>query len=432
MPRLRMTDLAIKNLKTPPKPEQQDYFDDPAGKGGVRGLLLRHSYGGTKTWRVMVYRNGVSQSFALGRYPVLKLSEARDAAIEFARNYKKTGSPKPAKSPPTFSEVADDYLAKYVNAPTADRDHALRTASVIKQRIDKHLRPKFKHYEFSAIGRAELAELLDEVQENHKRPMAQAVLTIFKSIASWYEVNDNHYRSPVVRKMRRYRSKSREHVLTDAEIRAFWSATGDLGIFGGMCRVLLLTGQRRTKVNMMQWDHIKDGIWDIRKEPGEKGNPGLIKLPQMALDIIEAQPRLKNNPYIFSGLRGRGPFNSIGQYTDLLFELEKTNLPEMRPHTTHDLRRTFRTRLSELEISRDTSERCIGHKVGGDVENTYDRYEYFKEKTEAFQKFADHIAALIIPPPANVVPLTGRRRPQRASIRAVQGGSDVSTHEAPR
>jgi hypothetical protein len=40
---------------------------------------------------------------------------------------------------------------------------------------------------------------------------------------------------------------------------------------------------------------------EVRREPREKGNAGALALPQIALDIIEAQPEIDGNPYVFPG-----------------------------------------------------------------------------------------------------------------------------------
>ncbi len=423
MPRQHMTDLWVRNLKPPPAPQQIDYFGD--GRSSVRGLILRVSYGNTRTWRVMHYTSsGASKTFKLGRYPVMTLAKAREVALEFLRDPKKHTEQR--VGPETFDDVVTKYLTLYV------RKNGLRTAKVIEQRIAKYLTPKFKDFEFGSIRRRDLVELLDDIEAKNGAPMADAMLTVFKGIATWQMSRDEDYRSPIGPHMKRYHTPLRDRVLSDAEIRAFWSATGDLGVYGGMCRVLLLTGQRRTKVATMRWDDIKDGVWEIRTELNEKPNCGSIKLPQMVLDIIEAQPRFKKNPYVFAALRGRGPFNAFGEYAALLEKGMKKILPEMLPHTIHDLRRTFRTRLAKIGIEETLAQRCIGHVVGTKNARRYNHHSFHDEMAVAFQALADHIAALVTPPPANVVRLTGRRRPRRASIRAGMGGSDAPAHDAPR
>ena len=62
----------------------------------------------------------------------------------------------------------------------------------------------------------------------------------------------------------------------------------------------------------MKWDDIRDGVWTIASEEREKGTAGKIKLPHLALALIEAQPQIAGNPYIFAG-RGKTAFNSFSQ-----------------------------------------------------------------------------------------------------------------------
>ena len=72
--KLQLTDLAVDRFK-PVTGKQIDIFDRR-----MPGLVLRVSYGGTKTWRVLYYVGGKAKSFGLGRYPVLTLREARERA----------------------------------------------------------------------------------------------------------------------------------------------------------------------------------------------------------------------------------------------------------------------------------------------------------------------------------------------------------------
>ena len=63
----------------------------------------------------------------------------------------------------------------------------------------------------------------------------------------------------------------------------------------------------------MRWDEFPtSGEWTISKGPREKETGGVLVLPDVALEIIHAQPRLGNNPYVFAG-RGDGPYNGFGK-----------------------------------------------------------------------------------------------------------------------
>lgn len=399
--KVHMTEKWVRDLQPPPKPQQVEYFDDVA-KGGVQGLILRHSYAGARTWAVMYYESGRSRTTKLGRYPVLTLGEAREAARKFLQDPQEAIEQRTPSD--AFDKVVADFLALYV------KKKQLRSAKVIEQRIAKHLTPEFKGREFASIRRRDLSRLLDKIELENGAAMADAILGIFRAIANWVESRDEDYRSPVGKKMKRSDAKPRDRVLSDEELRVFWWATGDLGVFGALARTLLLLGQRRQKVALMKWVDLRGNVWHLATAPREKPNVGRIVLPQMVLDIIEAQPRLNANPYVFAGSRKSGPFNAFGQFAIALEKKMHEQLPDMPGFTIHDLRRTFRTRLSRIGIDREVAERCLGHIIGNQVERTYARHDFNDEMTHAFQALADHVRDIVTPPPANVVSLKSSKR----------------------
>ena len=68
-------------------------------------------------------------------------------------------------------------------------------------------------------------------------------------------------------------------------------------------------GSAEGKVATMKWDDLVDGEWRIPSEPREKSNAGNLRLPQVVLGIVEAQPRMATNPYVFAAGHGNGAFN---------------------------------------------------------------------------------------------------------------------------
>lgn len=406
--RQHMTEKWVRDLDPPPKPQQKEFFDDPA-KGGVRGLVLRVSYAGTKTWATMFYEEGKSRTIKLGRYPILTLAEAREAARKFLQNPKEAIEQRTPSD--SFDRVVLDFLALNV------KKRQLRSAKVIEQRIAKHLAPEFKGREFASIRRRDLSRLLDKIELENGAAMADAVLGIFRQIANWVESRDEDYRSPVGKKMKRADSKPRDRVLNDDELRVFWWATGQLGTFGALARILLLTGQRRQKVALMKWADLRGDVWHLATAPREKPNVGRIALPRLALDIIESQPRLNNNPFVFAGSRKQGEFNSFGQHAIALNKMMREKLPDLPEFTLHDLRRTFRTRLSRIGVDREVAERALGHVIGNAIERVYSRHDFADELTRAFQAMADHVRDIVAPPPANVVNLKNSRRRGIGEIR---------------
>lgn len=81
----------------------------------------------------------------------------------------------------------------------------------------------------------------------------------------------------------------------------------------------------------------------------------------------------------------------------------------LAPWVFHDLRRTFRSLLSRAEVSRDISERVMGHAIPG-VEGVYDKHPYAKEKAVALEALSALIKTILNPPSGdNVVTLKKKK-----------------------
>jgi integrase len=206
---------------------------------------------------------------------------------------------------------------------------------------------------------------------------------------NWYQSRNDDFTSPIVRGMNRYSIKDhqRDRWLGDAEVKALWTACADIGTFGSLVQLLLLTGQRRTKVQTMRWDDMVDGVWTIASEKREKTNAGRIRLPQLALDILAAQPRIAGNPHVFAGRGGR-PFDAFMVRKG---ELDET-LEFAAPWVLHDLRRTARKLMTRAKVRPDVAELALGHSIKG-IQATYDEpQEYGPMVDDAIQRVADEVA----------------------------------------
>jgi integrase len=416
MPKKNITELWLKNLKfekylatddafkhltaeQKAKTKQVDVFDDPA-KGGVPGLFLRLSSGGTKAWRVVWYpkgQKGKARTHGLKRYPIYGLEKARTEAKKFLVD------PEEAireEVQDTFQSVWDNFLKRHA------KDHRSRDQS--DDTIKYHVLPVWKHKRFIDIDRTEVTRLLDKVEDKSGKKQADVVLSILRSVFSWFQKRNANYTSPIVRGMARTNpaDSRRKRKLSDDEIRVLWSVTKTIPKYGPIVRLCLLTAQRRTKIATIKRADIKGDVWTIATEHREKNNAEQIKLPKLALDIISAQPRLNSTDYLFPAGRGLGPFNAFDSCFPVLIERMQEQLPDMPKFVLHDLRRTARSLMGRAGVRREVAERCLGHKVGNQIEQTYDVYEYEIEKTKAFDALANLISAILDPAAApNVIPL---------------------------
>jgi Arm DNA-binding domain len=90
MPAKRITDSFVRNVKIPHKddhPNQLTYLDRM--ERGL-SLVLIVSYGGSKTFRALIYRDGRPHSRKLGTYPTLPVKDARAQARAYWQDPKRT------------------------------------------------------------------------------------------------------------------------------------------------------------------------------------------------------------------------------------------------------------------------------------------------------------------------------------------------------
>jgi integrase len=374
----RFTKIGVERMKAPPKPKR--ILKIHTIDRGL-GLALRVSYHGTKTWRVLYYVDGQPRTKHLGKYPDVSVAEA----YKKARQFDPESASKKAKAG-TFRDVAYDFVRTYVDV------ERLRTRGEIVRCLNKYVYPAWGSRRFFDIGRSDVAKLRDHVREEHGARQANVVLGIVSRLMNWYAANrSDTYASPIVKGMK-YKTGSRDRILSDDELRLVWNACD--GEFGDIVKLLLLTAQRRDKVGSMKWDEVKDGVWTIPSEHREKSNAGSLRLPQLALNIIEARPAVAENPYVFPGRVTGQAFNSYSQGKR---ELD-AKLPKDMPNwTLHDLRRTARSLLARAGINEHVAERVLGHVIPG-VHGTYDRHRYDAEKGHALEALASLVERIINPP----------------------------------
>jgi integrase len=220
---------------------------------------------------------------------------------------------------------------------------------------------------------------------------------------------------------------SRSRRLTDAELFAFWRATGRMKYpVGPAYRMLLLTGLRLNECAKLSWPEVHGDTVIIpasrMKGKNGKAREHLVPLSSAAQEVLASLPRYRGAPFLFSFNAGKRP---VAMATPAKRDLDRRMLRTLKamarrrgedhhavtlPNwTNHDLRRVVRSGLSQLRVPHNVAEAVLAHKPPGIV-GTYDVHEYQDEKREALEAWAQHLASIINPVPAKVIKLRGRRR----------------------
>ena len=150
----------------------------------------------------------------------------------------------------------------------------------------------------------------------------------------------------------------RERVLTDEELRRVWEAAGGFP-YGAIIRLLLATGQRRNEVGGMRWSELdlEGRTWRLPKERTKGNRDHLVPLNDLALQVIEACPRIGDCVF---ATRKETAFAGWSQAKRRLDA--KCGVLDWR---LHDLRRTVATGMQAAGVLPHTVAAVLNHSTAG-------------------------------------------------------------------
>ena len=294
----------------------------------------------------------------------------------------------------TVAGVLDQFVARYV-----EKDAKLRSAGMVKQQLDRLVKPRIGKIGIYDLKRSQVSRMLDEIADDHGPRMADLALAYTRKAFNWYEINghDDDFKSPIVRGMARLKPSERERdrILSDDEIRALWKATEATGPFGTMMRFITLTACRRSEAASMVRSEVADGVWTIPASRSKTKIETILPLSMTAQDVLASIPKIKGVDFVFT--TGDRPISGFSK-----FKAKIDKDCSFADWTIHDLRRTARSLMSRAGVPTDHAERCLGHVISG-VRGVYDRHQYLNEKRDAFEKLASIINNILNPSkPSNV------------------------------
>ena len=363
------------------------YRDKKADKQRWLGLGLHGSITAEQARTIAKKRAG---EVADGRDPAEEQEQVRAAAAKA----KLTAAN-------TVNVILDRFMTKYVRGPDG-----LRSADLIERAFELHVRPKIGTKSIYELKRSDIKEMLADIARDSGPVMADRVLAYVRKAFNWQMVEDDEFKSPIVRGMARTKPKqrARKRTLTDDEIREVWGAleTADVPeCYPRFLKALLLNGSRRNECSDMHTSEIERDIWVI---PGARYKTKLdhaVPLTDPFRALIGEKPAgcKQNSWFVFSTTDGQRPFSGFSKAKRALdFEIASKRLSDGREPmprwTLHDLRRTGRSLMSRAKVPSDHAERVLGHVIGG-VRETYDRYHYLDEKREALVKLSELLQEIV-------------------------------------
>ena len=401
---------------------------------GVRGLALRVSPEGKKTWTLR-YRTlaGEQRRQTLGNHPEIGLAEAR-LATEIALGQVAAGGD-PAKARRIARAAAKarklssvgDLIEAYLEASEKGRQrpNALpkRASTVRNERhyFERLIKPRFGKRPLAELTRGEVQRFVDEVDANSPSTarIARNVIRQAYNFAIRQEVID-HNPARLIEVTRR---PSRERVLSDNEVQAIWSAletpgdVSDLDLGRAIASALQLTALTLQRGGEVVGVHARELDRQARlcTLPGERAKnrkTHVVPLSDWAvrlLDEVFGDDRWAG--FAFPSPRDRRRPMTRHALSRAMKRL--TTAIGITDATPHDLRRTGATAITSerIGIPRFIVSRVLNQlsDTGGAaaVTGVYDRNEYLSEKRRALDAWAALLAEIVADneSPTNVVRL---------------------------
>jgi integrase len=364
-----------------------------------RGLALRVQPTGQRAWK-FVYSRGKPRWYHIGD-AAIGVDEARKIAAEvmaeIARGKDPVAERRAERGSGTFGELAERYVQEYAKKYNKSWEHTR------KKLVEPHLLPRWGKLDAKSITRSDVHAMMGRIGAPALANQAKAAAS---AIFTWGIKKEIVAVNPCIG-VDKNETSSRERVLSDSEVKLFWSAFDSAGLVrSSALKVLLLTGQRPGEVSRMRREHVADGWWMLPGAPDENlGWPGTknkqahrVWLPEAVHDII-AEVGEGSTGFVFGGTKSAGDLAGAMRAICAALEVNEKATP-------HDLRRTHGTTVTRLGFGRDAMNRIQNHKEGG-IADVYDRHEYADENKKVMEAVARRIMALATGAPEadNVVEL---------------------------
>lgn len=361
------------------------------------GFRLRISPKNHKTF-IYRYRLGLSSKvLTYGAYPILSLAEAHKMHAEAVLKVKEGIDPAELKKTKLNSErkaetittLVSEYITHYAkqNKITWQDDQRF---------LEKDVIPVWGNRKIKDITHRDVVDLLDGVLDRGgptRQRLASIITMMFKTA-----VTRGYLEKSPVNQLASTASKPRERFLDDHEIKVVWEKSMEIGAMPAArygLRLLLLTLQRRGEFNKALWCNVdfEGRLWKIPRFDTKNKIYNDVYLCDLALDQFKC---LKENsvgsPYVMTSLhKGKIKKYNANSFSNISKNYNCFGLPHW---TLHDLRRTACSKMLALGALPHVVERILNHKQPPLIE-IYHRYDYAKERGEAFKLWGEWLENLV-------------------------------------
>ncbi|MCF9491274.1 tyrosine-type recombinase/integrase [Vibrio parahaemolyticus] len=410
---MALTQKEITGLKA--KPSAYYVWDDSSARGaGSLGVKVNPSK--TKTFYFRYYKDKKRKFIPMGEFPTLSLAGAREISKEYGLMLKQGIDPKEqieatskAKEKAKRDEARKGTLEQLFKAYTAQmKKDGKRTYQQVLESLERNVYPlidkttKAKDattHDFMLV----LADMIRRgaaTQSNRVRSYLMAAYNygLFHDNDPANFIDEAKFGltvNPIAAiPKQKHAERVGEHYLNHNEVKQLLDdvdSVFDRFKMGHSIRNLLALcfytgGQRPYELISSRWDSVD---WQqktllITPELSKNKRSHLVPLTNSALMILQRQQEQSpETDFIFPHRFENKPMRTDSLSQSITRYREVT--PLVRPFVARDIRRTCKTLMGELGISKELRDRLQNHALNDVSSKHYDRYEYLPEKRRALE-----------------------------------------------
>lgn len=384
-----LNDRQIRNAKPTDKPYK---LNDGSG------LYLYINTSGGKLWRLDFAIAGKRKTLSIGKYPIISLSEAREAAENARRMIAQGQDPAAAKQQAKEAQKAAllntfEYLARQWHTENLHRwkpNHAAR----IMADMQKDVFPRIGKMTIDEIKVADVKAVIEKVHQRGASVSAEKIrqwIGAVYSHATKLELTD---RNPATPLRGHFEKKETKHMpaLPKEELANFYQKLlqADIAPQNRIAMLLsMLVFLRSTELRGAEWREIDFNarVWNIPAERMKMNRPHAAPLSDWALELLqELHDLTAQTPYLFPSRTKAAGFISDATLTRIIERLGYKGIA-----TPHGFRSLASSVLNEQGYNPDAIERQLAHEESNRIRAAYNRVDYMAERVEMMQWYSDYL-----------------------------------------
>ncbi|MGP9507998.1 MULTISPECIES: tyrosine-type recombinase/integrase [Halomonas] len=398
---------------------------------GVGGLALEaRNDRVAKAWIYRYRINGKQFELQLGTYPGMTLAEARQAHREAVKVVEKGLDPRKQRASEkacnltswTMQYAFERWIEAYEQTPGRNKQPpTTKTVSQQRGRWRRHLAPRLADFYVRDVTRRLIIEVLEQASQKAKVE-ARHSLNLLRQLLRYcqkreqIDVNPTDGLTPS--DIAASASAPRQRFLSLPELRQLWQAIDDtradnegkattavLSIpVANALKLLILTGCRRSEVAFMRWDEIKKTEWTIPAERAKSRREHKVHLSPLSLELLAEQRQLAADEFVFTSTQSTGKPIHPDSLSTTIARLQgrarkehddRAPLYHLEHFTTHDLRRTFSTQVTEVLMAEPLLVEMMLAHAPPKLMGTYNRAPRWQSQVDVWQRWSEVIATQV-------------------------------------